>query len=303
MRGDVPRLEADSYIDSIGGSHNVIEFADDNKVLVVGFGVLGDATACDRKKGETVAILDVSSDPLDPPISCLRLDSFNEKNQEPYAKMNTYPGYVHDGECFIYNGPDTKYVGVPICIFFAETEIGIYDMSSGQQISSFTYPGATYVHQGWVSDDFTTLYVNDEADEECQSGSLWWCSDLGDSPAYPTIRIFDITSLENIGEAREFVNTKVHPSIDHNMYVKDGHIYSANYEAGARVYRIEDDKSLTEVAYFDVSKQCNDIINCADPFGGVWTHFPYAGSSTSIASNGFYGLHVFHVRLEQTLFE
>jgi len=190
-----------------------------------------------------------------------------------------------------------------MCIFFAETEIGIYDMTNREMINTFTYPGATYVHQGWVSTDHATLYANDENDEECQSGLLDHCSGLNDQSASPNTRIFDMSDLKNISEAREFINTKAHPSIDHNMYVKGDYIYSANYEAGARVYKILEDKSLTEVAYFDVSKDCDDIINCNDPYGGVWTHFPYSNSPISIASNGFYGLHVFHVRLYDTLFD
>ena len=299
-RGQVPRLEADSHIESFGASHNLIEFPDMDKLLVVGYGSIDETTACSVSDGETVAIL--SGDPLNPTIECLELASvLNPKNKEPYAMMNTYPGYVHDGQCFIYDGPDDKYRGTPLCIFFAETEIGIYDMRNRKMISKFTYNGATYVHQGWVSEDFTTLYANDEADEECRSGQMEHCSDLDDKAALPIIRIFDITSLENVGEAREYINTNQHASVDHNMYVKGDYIYSANYEAGARVYKIQEDKSLKEVAYYDLSNDCEDIINCNDPFGGAWTHFPYS-DSTTITSNGFYGLHVFHTRLQESIF-
>ena len=86
--------------------------------------------------------------------------------------MDTYPGYVHDGQCFIYDGPDEAFRGITMCIFFAETDFGIYDMTNCEMINTFAYPGATYVHQGWVSTDFTTLYANDEGDEECRSGLL-----------------------------------------------------------------------------------------------------------------------------------
>jgi len=299
-RGDVPRLEADGYIDTIGSSHNIVDFQEEGKILVVGIAD-DDTSACDVGNGETVAILDVSTDPFDPPVDCLQLGSvLNTENQPPYAMMNSYPGYVHDAQCFVYNGPDTKFTGTPMCIFFAETEIGIYDMMNRELISTFTYEGATYVHQGWVSADFTTLYANDEMDEECLSGTIPHCRNLSGSPdAYPNTRIFDITSLENVGKAREFINTRPHPSIDHNLYVKDSYVYSANYEAGARVYKIENDYSLTDVAYFDVSNDCDDIVNCDDPYGGTWTHYPYSDPSITIASNGYYGLSVFHVRLDE----
>jgi len=170
-------------------------------------------------------------------------------------------------------------------------------MKNRKMISTFSYDGATYVHQGWVGTDHTTLYANDENDEECRSGGLDQCSDLRDDYAYPMTRIFDITSLENIGVPREFVNMNVHSSIDHNMYVQGDYLYSANYEAGARIYKILEDKSLEEVAYFDVSNDCEDIVNCDDPYGGVWTHIPFKSSTTTIASNGFYGLHIFKTRL------
>ena len=35
-RGDVPRLNSDSVIESMGSSHNIVAFQDDEKVLVVG---------------------------------------------------------------------------------------------------------------------------------------------------------------------------------------------------------------------------------------------------------------------------
>jgi len=305
-RGGVPRLEADAFIATIGALHNFIEFPELGQLLAVGYGKRDNTAACSVDDGETVAIFDVSVDPLNPTVDCLNLGTLlNTENRAPYALMNTYPGYVHDGQCFIYNGPDTTYAGVSMCIFFAETEIGIYDMSNREMINTFTYPGATYVHQGWVSTDFATLYANDENDEECRSGQLDHCSGLNDPKALPITRIFDITDLKNIEAPREFINNKAHPSIDHNMYVRGDYIYSANYEAGARVYKIQEDKSLVEVAYFDVSNDCDNIIDCADPYGGVWTHYPYSDMSTTIASNGYYGLHIFRVRLElhENIFE
>ena len=84
-----------------------------------------------------------------------------------------------------------------------------------------------------MSEDHSTLYVNDEIDELCQSGLVEvLCSDLN-NVAFPNTRIFDISSLNNIEEPREFINMKAHPSIDHNIYVEDDYAYSANYQAGA----------------------------------------------------------------------
>jgi len=127
---------------------------------------------------------------------------------------------------FIYHGPDKKYEDTPICVFFAETEIGTYDMDKKKFISIFGYPNAAYVHQGWVSEDQSTLYVDDEADEECRSGLFGGvapeCNEVyGEGGiAFTNTYIFDISDLENVGNPRIFVNTNAHPAVDHNLYVQ-----------------------------------------------------------------------------------
>ena len=119
-----------------------------------------------------------------------------------------------------------------------------------------------------------------------------------DNRQYPRTRIFDLTDLDNPNPPLVlFDNEKAHPSIDHNLYVKDGYIYSANYEAGSRVYKILPDKTLEESAFFDISTVCDDIDNCGDPFGGTWTHYPYYESGSSIGCSGYEGFYVFQPRL------
>lgn len=93
-----------------------------------------------------------------------------------------------------------------------------------------------------------------------------------------------------------FDNTHVHPSIDHNLYVKGDYIYSANYEAGSRIYKILPNRILEEVAYVDITNVCADINSCADPYGGSWTHYPYFESGVTIGGDGFVGLFVFQPR-------
>jgi len=66
------------------------------------------------------------------------------------------------------------------------------------------------------------------------------------------------------------------------------------------MYEIQEDKSLEEVAFFNMTNDCDDIINCVDPFAGTWTHYPFSDPSTTIAGNGYYGLSVFNVRLDTT---
>jgi hypothetical protein len=191
-----------------------------------------------------------------------------------------------------------------MCVFFAETEIGIYNMDTHEFINIFGYHAATYVHQGWVSDDFTSIYANDEADEECQSGllkdSVPLCHEnYPNGIAHTNTYIFDITSLENVGPPRIFTNTNAHPAVDHNMYVHGHHIYSASYNAGARIFEIQEDMFLDEIAHFDMNTDCDDINNCFDYMSGTWTHYYYEGSSISIAGDGYYGLYILGSRLEE----
>jgi len=161
-----------------------------------------------------------------------------------------------------FTGPDTKYYDVSMCVLFAETEIGIYSMDTFEFINIFGYHAATYVR--WVSDDFTTIYASDEFDEECQSGLLEdyvpLCHEnYPNGIAHTNTYIFDITSLEDVGPPRIFTNTNAHPAVDHNMYVHDNHIYSASYNAGARIFEIQEDMFLDEIAHFDMNTDCDDI--------------------------------------------
>ena len=58
-------------------------------------------------------------------------------------------GYVHDGECVIYHGPDTRYTGNEICFGYNENSFTIYDVTNKnnpQVISRSTY-ASQYTHQ------------------------------------------------------------------------------------------------------------------------------------------------------------
>ena len=74
-------------------------------MLAVGIGLYDDNTVCDWSVGDTVIVLDVASDPIDPPISCLNVGSeINTGYIDPYAQFNSNSGYVHDAHCFVYKG-------------------------------------------------------------------------------------------------------------------------------------------------------------------------------------------------------
>ena len=59
-------------------------------------------------------------------------------------------GYVHDSQCVIYHGPDTRYQGREICFCYNENTFTIVDISTkpdGVILSRTGYAGAAYVHQ------------------------------------------------------------------------------------------------------------------------------------------------------------
>jgi len=137
---NVPRLEADNTITTIGSSHNIVAFPELNKVLAVGLRAI--STVCDTDKAESVAVFNLDN-PLEPYVEeCLSGD-YNICGPDTDIAC-TYDGYVHDGQCFVYDGPDSDYSGIPMCVFFVEKEIVLFNMESKEIINIFTYPEYAY---------------------------------------------------------------------------------------------------------------------------------------------------------------
>lgn len=135
-----------------------------------------------------------------------------------------------------------------------------------KQISRTTYPGASYTHQGWFTDDSqTTILLDDELDEEKNSGN----TPNGRTATY----VWDVSNLQKPVQ-KGIYNSPV-PSIDHNQYVVNGLSYQANYASGLRVVdttgvRTGGAAALKEFAYFDVRPEDNVV-----DFFGSWTAYPF----------------------------
>jgi len=95
-----------------------------------------------------------------------------------------------------------------------------YGRASLDIISSFTYDAATYVHQGEWSEDHQLLYVNDEMDEVVGQAA-------GRNGDHFQTYIFNASDLMAPVYAGAYADGVAHPSIDHNLYVKDGYVYQA----------------------------------------------------------------------------
>ncbi len=200
----------------------------------------------------------------------------------------------HDAQVVSYEGPDPDHQGKEIAFVFngGDLEFGIYDVTDKSNkvldISTTTYPGASFTHQGWATEDHSYLLVGDEGDE------LDGISDPRNPVLPDTARtyIFDIRDLDD----PELIGTFDSPaaSIDHNLFVKGDKVYQAHYTAGIRVLDASDvaNGNLTEKAHMDTEPRLpnNHMNRNINIFVGPWGVFPFFDSGSIIASDGLNGL-------------
>lgn len=191
-------------------------------------------------------------------------------------------GYVHDTQCVMYEGPDSGYSGREICFNSGENALVIADVTDKQSaitIGKKDYPGRSYAHQGWLTEDHRFFLLDDELDEK-RNGTK------------TTTYIWDVSDLENPALAGTHVSEN--GSIDHNQYVKGSYTYQANYTTGLRILDISgiSSGSLEEVAYFD-TWPADD----AAKFDGAWSNYPYFESGIVIVSDVSNGLFILRPEL------
>lgn len=187
-----------------------------------------------------------------------------------------FAGYIHDAQCFLYDGPDEDYRGKEICMAAGENGISIADVTDKSQPSSVayaTYPGAAYVHQGWVTPDHKYYIQNDELDE------------LSGATVGTTTLIWDIAQLDDPVLFGEYIGAT--NAVDHNLYVLDEYVYLANYAQGMRILDIGDISNPVEIAYFDTHP-----VDDATDFDGAWTAYPYLPSGHILVNSYPEGLFV-----------
>lgn len=198
-------------------------------------------------------------------------------NTPVFAGCFSADGYTHDTQSVVYRGPDRRFTGREICFSSNEDTLTIVDVTdkrSPEMLSRTTYAGATYTHQGWLTEDQRHFLLDDELDEQ-QSG------------VRTSTYIFDVADLRApkvIGVYRGETN-----AIDHNLYTKGDRVYEANYRAGLRILdssRVADGE-LREVAFFDVYPDGDEA-----EFNGAWSSYPYFASGIVIVSGIEQGLFV-----------
>ena len=192
-------------------------------------------------------------------------------------------GYTHDAQCVIYRGPDEEHTGKEICFSSNQDAVSLVDVSDKENpsmISTQTYEGVGYVHQGWLTEDHRYFISNDEVDE---------LNFKHNTRSY----IWDMLDLDNpvlIG-----TYTGPNPSIDHNLYIHNGLIYESNYTSGLRVLSMTNIEAghLNEVAYFDTYPADNERV-----FFGSWSNYPFFESGTIVVSDITNGLFILRLALE-----
>ncbi|REL38496.1 choice-of-anchor B family protein [Rhodohalobacter sp. SW132] len=196
---------------------------------------------------------------------------------EPDAGGVIRDGYIHDTQCVIYNGPDSRYSDEEICFSSAELTFlisGVTDKENPVTISNTAYEGAEYSHQGWLTEDQRYFFMNDELDEirnGINTRTLIW----------------DVMNLEE----PELIGYYEHDTIavTHNLYIRGDLMYQANYTAGLRILDVSSPlpQDVRTLGYFNTTPLTNQPV-----FAGLWSVYPYLHGDKILVSDIENGLFV-----------
>jgi len=257
-RTTIEYFQPDAMNRNFGRSHNIVANEETNFIYAVGGRQTGYPDTC----GGGLLVIDVS-DPLNPTfVTCFGGD-----------------GYVHDAQCVIYHGPDTRYTGREICFCFNENSLTIVDVTVKQNITMIAktgYVNVAYTHQGWLTENHAIILLDDELDEQGKP------TDEQFTKTY----VFDLADLLN--PMLKTLYYAPERSIDHNQYIIGDFTYQANYESGLRILHINPASfELSQAAYFDVYPS-----RTAAEFNGAWSVYPYFGSKNIVISSINHGMFV-----------
>ncbi len=202
--------------------------------------------------------------------------------KEPrFAGCFSEDSYTHDAQCISYDGPDPDYRGREICFASNEdtlTVVDVTDKAAPRMVSRTSYQGVGYIHQTWVTSDKLFLLMDDELDEQYYRHNT-------------STRIWDIADLDRPAHIGSHVADT--PAIDHNLYIRDGLVYEANYRAGLRILRLDRiaEGRLEPAGFFDIYPSDD-----APQFNGAWSAYPYFPSGVVAVSGIEQGL--FLLKLE-----
>lgn len=211
----------------------------------------------------------------------LRIYDLNASLTNPPFVASWTNKYVHDAQVVTYPA-GTPYAGRQIAFCFAgfnggwsETGLTILDVTDKSNmftVGEVQHSNNNYSHQGWVTEDFQYLYLNDELDEQ-------------NTGTPTTTRIIDISDLSNPTQVGTCTSGAA--AVDHNLYIKGNLMFQANYRSGLRIFDISNPLDPAEVIWFDTYPG-DDLAQ----FNGIWSTYPYFPSGTVIGSDLERGLFV-----------
>jgi len=259
---DVPALfDADVHYAEIHSAHNIVINEETGFAFVVG--ASGGGNTC----GGGLHMINIQEPQSPEFVGCFA--------DESTGRAQT--GYSHDAQCVIYHGPDVTYQGREICIGSNETAISIADITDKENpvtISSGSYPDAAYVHQGWLSEDHTFFYQNDELDEISQQVDR------------TRTLVWDVRDLDDPLLVKEYFGPT--SATDHNLYVRGDLMYQTNNANGLRILDITDRAEPREVGFFDTTPYGVD----ESGFNGTWSSYPYFESGIILVTSRREGLFI-----------
>ncbi|MDE2771714.1 MAG: choice-of-anchor B family protein [Bacteroidota bacterium] len=243
-----------AHYDKIHSAHNIVINEDTGFAFAVG--ASGGAETC----GGGLHMIDIR-EPQAPVFAGCFAD-------ETTGRRKT--GYSHDAQCVIYNGPDAEYVGREICIGANETAISIADVTDKDNpvaVGTGSYPDAGYVHQGWLSEDHSYFYQNDELDE------------IAGRVDKTRTLVWDVRDLSDPIMIREFYGPT--SATDHNLYVHGDLMYQTNNASGLRLIDVSTPDNPVEIGYFDTTPYGTDEAG----FNGTWSSYPYFKSGIIVVTS------------------
>lgn len=260
-----------AHYDGVASAHNIVINNQQPFAYVVGAN--GPGATC----GGGLHILNIE-DPRDPVFVGCFSDTRSGRSRT---------GYSHDAMCVTYRGPHGDYQGHEICFSANETALSIADLTDKRNpvaIGFGEYPNAAYTHQGWINDEQTHFYVNDEGDEIS-----------GLSQGTRTL-IFDVSKLDDPVLVGQHVTKS--QATDHNLYIHGNVMYQSNYRSGLRVYDVRSPTELIPMGYFDtVPWGSNEGMgNLSTGALGSWSNFPFFDSGIVVVTSGLEGLFLLKVQ-------
>jgi len=252
---EAPELfEPDLHYTDIASSHNIIINEE------TGYAYTIDRQTC----GGGLYMMNIQ-DPLNPTF-------------EGCSKLGEHG--THDSQCVTYQGPDTRYRGRELCLNSNGAMFEIADVTDKKNpvvLSTASSPNAAYIHQGWLTDDHRYFYQDDESDVV-----------RGNVSTTRTL-VWDLVDLEDPVLIKEFMGSL--PASAHNLYLKDGFAYQANYRYGLHILDIADPENPVEVGFFDTSPYKE-----GPGFSGAWSTYPFFESGTVLVTSVQEGLFVLRKR-------